>query len=145
MMNRFMFALASMVLSYTSVASERFNKIDESRLPKEFLDELCSVRVGAYLVEDSIWGWVKPSDVLELMNHIDSNAPCRSVALASSSYIRFNGSTLGDEAAFLIEGFRQCEYPPDNSSKPLSESDRVALKEWWSQADLSECPALEDI
>jgi hypothetical protein len=146
MMNRLALVLALIVLSSSSVVSARSYKIDESRSPKEFLDELCNVHAGlnVRLVEDSVWGWVQPSDVAELMDLIDSDFPCRSVALAYSSFIRFDGSSMGDEAAFLVEGYRQCRYPPSLSSKALSDSDRAALKEWWSQTDLAACAVVNE-
>jgi hypothetical protein len=134
MMNRFLLLLVSAVLSCPTAALERFHKIDESRSPMAFLDEVCSLRAGVYVVEDSVRGWVQPSDVSELMELIDSDRPCSSVALVVSSRLRWEGSTMGDEAAFLIEGFRQGTYPPGLTSEPLSDADRAALKDWWNAA-----------
>jgi hypothetical protein len=51
-------------------------------------------------------GWIQASDLPQLAERLDSEAPCLSVVRETSSFIPFEGSTIGIEAAALIEGYQ---------------------------------------
>jgi hypothetical protein len=97
--------------------------------PLEFLDHLRSVR--SYVVDGVHRGWVRSSDLPQLISLLDSQDPCGSVAMRISSYHESQLSTVGQEAAFLIDGFRSGRYPPRlNSTRPATDVDQV--REWWN-------------
>lgn len=74
--------------------------------------------------------WLSEAAIPELMVLLDSEEPCANVYSLYSSFRDCRASTLGHEAAFLIEGFRKGAYPPAlNSGR--SEVNKDALKRWW--------------
>jgi hypothetical protein len=84
----------------------------------------------------TVWGihpaWVKEDDLPELMELLDSTEPCANVKSALSSYIDVESSTVGNEAAYLIEGYRTGRYPPRlNSTRPRP--DKREIREWWRE------------
>jgi hypothetical protein len=82
------------------------------------------------LVRTSVRDWVTEDDVGELMELLDSDEPCMGVMMGASSYIP-GPSTVGIEAAFLIEGYKTRVYPPRLHSGLVTEEDKKALKRWW--------------
>ena len=99
--------------------------------PLAFLDHLKN-RTGRLLILGAPEGWIKEDDLPELMNLIDSTEPCPSVRAACSSYIGTGTSTVGNEAAFLIEGYRKGRYPPGlNSTRPRP--DIREIRSWWRE------------
>ncbi|WP_155844913.1 hypothetical protein [Arenimonas oryziterrae] len=74
--------------------------------------------------------WVRQKDVEQLIRLLDSTEKSRSVRLAIASRI-LRGSTEGDEAAFMIYGFREGEYPSRARSSPVSTEEKDAIREWW--------------
>jgi hypothetical protein len=96
--------------------------------PQAFLSNLRTVQ--EYTVAGIHRGWVRASDLSELVALLDSHEPCGSVAMAISSYHESQLSTVGQEAAFLIEGFRRGAYPPAlNSTHPGV--DKAEVRAWW--------------
>jgi hypothetical protein len=78
------------------------------------------------------FGWVKESDLPVLMELIDSTEPCANVKHLASSSMDSSPSTVGNEAAFLVEGFRQDQYPPRlNSTRPPCDIEEI--KAWWAR------------
>lgn len=78
------------------------------------------------------FGWVKESDLLELVKLLDSTEPCANVQAMHSSFIDTTKSTVGNEAAYLIEGFRMDHYPPSlNSTRPPCDIEKI--KAWWEE------------
>lgn len=78
--------------------------------------------------------YVKESDVPHLVSVLDSNEPCRFVAMAISSVYYPGKSTVGREAAYLVEGFWKRYYPTGLSSQQYT-PDIEAMKRWhqvWS-------------
>ncbi|MCB1634964.1 MAG: hypothetical protein KDI51_10275 [Xanthomonadales bacterium] len=123
--------LATISFSSVSLASDGLKGIDSSWQPVDFLRQsVCAMPSGIYTIEAPLRGWVQRDDVAELINLIDSTQPCSGVVLAVSSRLRVH-STLGDEAAFLVEGYRQGRYPPGLTSVGMDDGDRAALREWW--------------
>ena len=51
-------------------------------------------------------GWIQASDLPQLAELLDSDTPCLAVVKATSSFLPSDGSTIGIEAAALIEGFQ---------------------------------------
>jgi hypothetical protein len=103
--------------------------------PAQFLNVL---RKGAkwptpiYTVHGIHYGWIHEQDIPFLISQLDSSEPCASVLMSISSYL-FPCSTVGNEAAFLIVGFRAGHYPPDlNSNRPAyDKGDKERLRNWW--------------
>jgi hypothetical protein len=79
--------------------------------------------------------YVKESDIPHLVSLLDSQEPCGFVDMSVSS-IRFPGkSTVGHEAAYLIEGFWKRYYPTDLTSQQYK-PDIEGMKRWfgfWSR------------
>ena len=78
------------------------------------------------------FGWVKESDLPALVGLLDSSEPCANVQSMVSSCIDTTRSTVGNEAAYLIEGYRKDWYPPRlNSMRPLCDIEEI--KQWWEE------------
>lgn len=83
-----------------------------------------------YVIHGVTGKWVKEEDIPELIVLLGSDEPCANVCRTISSYMDCNTSTVGKEAAFIIEGFRRGEYPPDlNSGRARLTNDDIML--WW--------------
>jgi hypothetical protein len=98
--------------------------------PQQFLEALQREPEGQTLVYCFHAGWLRSSDIDGLIALLDSTIPCSSVASGLSSRIA-RGSTVGHEAAFLIEGFRRNSYPPTLNSRTWK-ADRDEILEWWA-------------
>ena len=87
----------------------------------------------SYMVFELQDNWVKEADLPYLISVIDSDEPCASVTRSISSYMEPHGSTVGDEAAFLILGFQRGVYPPGlNSTRPgVCGEDKMRMKLRW--------------
>lgn len=77
-------------------------------------------------------GWIKESDLPTLMGLVESTEPCANVMNMVSSVVDTTTSTIGNEAAYLIEGFRTGGYPPRLVST-LPRCDVREIKAWWSK------------
>jgi len=74
--------------------------------------------------------WISESDLPALFNLLDSNEPCAGVINMLSSRIDTSHSTVGNQAAYLIEGFRKGRYPPGLlTTEPYR--GMKELKSWW--------------
>jgi len=102
----------------------------DNRGALEFLDFIRG-KSGWYTVWGDHENWVKEEDLPELMMLLDSTEQCANVNRSVSSWIDFEPSTVGNEAAYLIEGFRKGRYPPGlNSTRPRPNKDEI--RQWWS-------------
>jgi hypothetical protein len=98
--------------------------------PLEFLDRLRE-GTGTYVVVHEHGGWVKEEHLSVLVSLLDSDEPCMNVKSVFSSFLETAPSTVGNEAAYLINGFRKGEYPPGlNSTRPRPNKEEI--REWWS-------------
>lgn len=101
--------------------------------PLELLGILKDKGHGAcptYVIHGVDNAWVTENDVPQLISLLDSDEPCANVCRTISSFRDCNTSTVGREAAFIIEGFRRGEYPPDlNSGRAYL--DKEDIKIWW--------------
>lgn len=77
--------------------------------------------------------WVKDSDIPYLMDVLDSEEECAHVVQGISSCLPMKKSTVGHEAAYLIEGYFKHFYPAELSSsgfKPKVEEIRRWYLTW---------------
>jgi len=94
-----------------------------------------------YMVHGVTGGWVKEEHLAGLISLLGSDEPCANVCRTISSFRDCNTSTVGKEAAYLIEGFRRGEYPPDlNSGRARFNNDEI--RRWWQdyKSDTSSIP-----
>ncbi len=76
--------------------------------------------------------WITIRDAEQLMQLIDSQDPASPVVSPLSSYLPSNQtSTVGNEALFLLEGYRAGHYPPALSSLYHFRMDRSEMRTWW--------------
>jgi len=80
-------------------------------------------------------GWIHEEDIPELIALLNSNEPCAQVISIFSSYVPegIPQSTIGREAAFLIDGFRKGRYPPDLDSMHYYNFDKSEIEIWWKK------------
>jgi hypothetical protein len=74
--------------------------------------------------------WPRKEHIPALIELLDSNEPCANVNAAISSIYDCKPSTIGKEAAYLIEGYREGRYPPGLNSGRAN-IDKEELKHWW--------------
>jgi len=100
--------------------------------PSKLLDMLVQGNFpGAVLtIDDPVENWVQEKDLPKLMLLLDSPVPCSPVALSRSSFLP-GVSSLGDQAAFLIQGFRAGVYPPALHSAKLEHGVKDDIRAWW--------------
>jgi hypothetical protein len=100
--------------------------------PMEYLYDLRLHPDQAVLVLGVPDGWITLRDAELLMHVIDSTEPAAPVVSPISSYWPVNQtSTVGNEALFLIEGYRTGHYPPGLCSLYYFRPDRVEVRTWW--------------
>lgn len=101
--------------------------------PREFLDDLRRYPDQPVMVIDVPENWITIHDAELLMQEIDSNDPASPVVSPISSYWPFNQtSTVGNEALFLLEGYRTGRYPPALCSLYYFKPDRTEMRSWWN-------------
>ena len=80
--------------------------------------------------------WVKDADIPFLMRLLDSKKECAHVVLPASSHIPMEKSTVGHQAAYMIEGYWKRFYPSKLSSDRFK-PDYQEIKSWhWNWARL---------
>ena len=75
-------------------------------------------------------GWEEDLDAL--VAALGSERPSRAAVSLYSSTVR-DGSTVGDEAAHLIEAYRRGRYPPAMPSRRYSAQDTMQMRQWWAR------------
>jgi hypothetical protein len=85
-----------------------------------------------YTIGDVRVDYVKELDLPYLVSLLDSKEPCRFVDTAVSSIYSPGKSTVGHEAAYLIEGFWKRYYPTDLTSQQYK-PDIEGTKRWYRQ------------
>jgi hypothetical protein len=80
-------------------------------------------------------GWIREEDIPGLLALMESEEPCGGVAMSISSHSAPGPSTVGNEAAYLVMGYRKGEYPPslESTSQLVTVEDKAALRHWWSR------------
>lgn len=115
----------------TEISSDGFEW--QSSGPLELLSLLKDKGQGScptYIIHGVTDDWVKEEHLGGLISLLGSDEPCANVCRTISSFMDCNASTVGKEAAFLIEGFRRGEYPPSlNSGRSYLYEDEILS--WW--------------
>ncbi len=120
----------------------------QNRGPLEFLGFLKSYYLTGqpvYPIRGTHVGWIRESDIAELVERLDSKDICASVAHPNESRMVEGSvpSTEGHEAAFLIKAFRVERdpdvisryykgYPPTLHSVLSFHPDRDQIRSWWA-------------
>lgn len=112
-----------------SASDSKFKEVFNFNLfgPLEFIEYLKNNTSDiVYKINDPIVDWIREEHLSKLMELLDSQEPCLPVKDIRSSRITFIDfssptltfelSTVGNEAAFLIEGFQKNCYPPRGAS-----------------------------
>ena len=100
--------------------------------PMEYLNDLRMHPDRAVLVPGAPDGWITLHDAELLIHMIDSQEPAAPVVSPLSSYWPVNQtSTVGNEAIFLLEGYRAGRYPPGLCSLHYFRPDRKEVRAWW--------------
>jgi hypothetical protein len=100
--------------------------------PVEFLGDLRDHPGQPVMVLRAPDGWITLEQAGLLMQEIGSGEPAAPVVSPLSSYWPFNQtSTAGNEALFLLEGYRAGRYPPALCSLYYFQPDRTVMREWW--------------
>ena len=103
--------------------------------PVDFLDDLRTHPHQPVMVLDVPEGWITSRDAELLMQEIDSTEPAAPVVSPLSSYWPFNQtSTVGNEALFLLKGYRTGKYPPALCSLHYFNLESTAAKVWWNSS-----------
>ncbi len=106
----------------------------ETHSPMEYLNGLRLYPDRPVLVPGVPDDWITPRDAELLMQVIDSTEPAAPVVSPISSYWPVNQtSTVGNEALFLIEGYRAGHYPPSLCSLHYFKPDRSEVRMWWDR------------
>jgi hypothetical protein len=100
----------------------------------------CSFQAWQYSIVEVHKNWISIGDIPKLIELLNDDTPCASVSMAISSLISHDASTVGHEAAFMIEGFRKGVYPPDPNSSEYKYDKKEILK-WWSKNKNKALPA----
>ena len=117
------------ILTY-NFSDESFEKMN----PLEFLHSLEKSTSVITLMSFAPDGWIRQEHISELIKLVDSKKPCAAVVSALSSYLPVEGSTIGNEAMFLIEGYKCGKYPPAlYSAGGTSNRNPDEYKKWWKE------------
>lgn len=101
--------------------------------PMDFLNDLSRHPHQPVMVLDVPDDWITLQDAAMLMQEIDAQEPAASVVSPLSSYWPFNqSSTVGNEALFLLEGYRTGRYPPALCSLYYFKPNRTEVQLWWN-------------
>jgi len=110
---------------------------EQSRFPKlpDSPSKLIGILKGAgdrYTIGDVRVDYVKESDLPYLVGLLDSKEPCAFLDMSTSSILYPGKSSVGHEAAYLIEGFWRRYYPTDLTSQ-LYKPDVEGIKHWYQR------------
>ena len=113
-------------------ASESGDDFDwDDSSPIDFL-EFLKGKKSPYTVVGCHEGWVQETHLEALISLLDSEEPCANVNSVWSSFIDLQPSTIGNEAAYLIEGYLVGHYPPGlNSIRP--KPNKEGILKWWQE------------
>jgi hypothetical protein len=104
-----------------------------SHTPMDYLNDLHMHPLQQVMVLNVPDTWITHYDAEFLMQEIDSNEPAAPVVSPISSYWPFNQtSTVGNEALFLLEGYRTGKYPPALCSLYYFQPNRTEMRSWWN-------------
>ena len=124
----------SVVIAFCFFVASNF-AADEKELPKlpatamELIKELKKTK-RIYTTWEIKLSYVKEADLPLLIELLDSTESCAYSVMSESSRLPRGSSTVGNEAAYLIESFMKRYYP----TKLVSDRDlpnKDALKRWY--------------
>ena len=98
--------------------------------PKALIEKLKETKNDRYTVSGTKIDFVRESDLPYLVKLLDSKEPCAFLDLAKSSISYPGKSTVGREAAYLVEGFWKRYYPTELTSQKF-DPDTEAIKRWY--------------
>lgn len=76
-------------------------------------------------------GWVKERDLPQLIALLDADQPCAPVTIVHSS-VWPPSTTVGEQAALMIQGFRTGKYPPRLNPTPITDENKREIRAWWA-------------
>jgi hypothetical protein len=80
--------------------------------PADFVKELAKRVTPECTLCTDLDHWITKKDIPALLALVDSKEPCSPVASWYSSYYSTTAvSTIGDQALFMLEGYREGKYP----------------------------------
>lgn len=132
-MQQLMIATLGLVLMLQSAVAQEPKFPDLPESPSKLLDTL-RTSGDRHVVQGFRLQFVKESDLPQLIGLLDSKEPCAFLDLAVSSIYYPGRSTVGHEAAYLVEGFWKGYYPTDLTSQRFKPN-MEAIKAWhrsWS-------------
>ena len=124
------FFIIGLFLCCNSLAADKpdFPELPDS--PAKLIETLKTAD-KAYTIGMSRLDYVKESDLPLLVGLLDSKEPCAHVVLSISSILPSGRSTVGHEAAYLIEGFWKRYYPTELVSSRYT-PDIEGTKRWYA-------------
>jgi hypothetical protein len=123
------FALTALCLSLGCIAADQplFPPLPES--PAKLIEKLRTSGNRCTILGSRV-DYVRESDLPYLVGLLDSKEPCAFVDLAVSSIDSPGRSTVGHEAAYLIDGFWKRYYPTGLTSRQFT-PDIEGTKHWY--------------
>ncbi len=126
-MKRKVIAAICVWLSGLAAEDSIFPKLPDS--PITLIDTL-KTSGDRYTIGNVRVDYVKESDIPHLVSLLDSKEACGFVDMSISSIRSPGKSTVGHEAAYLIEGFWKRYYPTDLTSQQYK-PDIESMKRWY--------------
>jgi hypothetical protein len=83
--------------------------------------------------------WIREEDLPGLVAQVDSKAPCPHSVLSESGMAPLKTSFVGQEALFLIDGFRTGVFPPSLHSDGYYQK-RGEILAWWKARKKGQAP-----
>jgi hypothetical protein len=121
--------IVALCLSLCCVAADNPTLPEVPDSPAKLIETLKAAG-ERYTVNTPRLDYVKASDIPYLVSLLNSEDPCAFVDLSASSIYSPGKSTVGHEAAYLIEGFYKRYYPTELTSQ-LHKPDIDAVKHWY--------------
>jgi hypothetical protein len=126
-MKRIVITALCVGLSCLAADNPTFPKLPDS--PSKLI-EILKGAGERYTIGDVRVDYVEESDLTFLVSLLDSKEPCRFVDMSISSIYYPGKSTVGHEAAYLIEGFWKRYYPTGLTSQQYK-PDIEGIKRWY--------------
>lgn len=102
--------------------------------PIDFLNDLRLHPSEPLMVMNTPDNWITYNDAEHLIQFVTIDEPATPViSPLSSCWLPNQTSTVGNEALFLLKGYRTGFYPPDLSSLQVFTTNRTETKAWWEQ------------
>jgi hypothetical protein len=123
------FLIIGLFLCWSALAADKPDFPDLPDSPAKLIETLKTAD-KFYTIRIHRLDYVKESDIPQIVGLLDSKEPCAHVVLSISSILPSGRSTVGHEAAYLIEGFWKRYYPTQLVSSQYA-PDIEAMKHWY--------------